>query len=195
MTQSLCLLQYMPVLTATDQKPPRHMDADMPRPFIAHASRWIGAILHCELNPDICVSSPLCRPATGCKGCSNLVLDPAVPCQHASPFYAVLWTAVQSQKHWAWNSSKVSGQSKSSGHTCISIYGNSRTDDLMSDLGRGRPCSPSERLGELHLFIVFLQPFLPPLPGAPSHCPGWQPWKPHEIYESKWHMLADFHEI
>lgn len=64
------------------------------------------------------------------------------------------------------------------------------------DLGRDRPCSSSETL-KLHQCTCILLLHLVPstLPGAPNHCPGWQPWKPPEIYEGKWNALADFHEI
>lgn len=133
--------------------------------------------------------------ATGCKGCSNLAPDLTIPCQNASPFYIVLWTGAQSQKCWA---EMLLNFPVSQNHQVISAWGfyvNSCTGDLISDLGRSRPCSSSERLDKLHLFILFLQPLFPPLPGAPNHCPGWQPWKPQEIYESKWHTLTDFHEI
>ena len=142
-------------------------------PFIAHTSRWIRAILRCNMNPDILASLRALLCATRCKRCSNLAPDPTVPCLHTSPFYVVLWTAVQSQKSWAETPLKfLAGQN----HQVIPVWGfneNSCTGDLTSDLGRGRPCSLSERLGELHLCILFLQLLPPTQAGAPNHCPGW----------------------
>ena len=96
--------------------------------------------------------------ATGCKGCSNLAPDPTIPCQHASPFYIVLWTVVQSQKCWAETLLKLP---VSQNHQVIPAWafnGNSCTGDLISDLGRGRPCSSSERLGEFFYSVSSTSP-------------------------------------
>lgn len=43
--------------------------------------------------------------------------------------------------------------------------------DLISDLGRGKPSSFSERLGNFHLFVLFRQRVLLPFTKSPKSLP------------------------
>lgn len=133
-------LNPKPVHASPDshQNQPRQTQgADTSRPSL----RWTGAILCCQLNPDICMSSSLCsgmqrilRLSTG--HCNTMP-------KHFSLFDYIVNSGKKSQM-LSCNSSRVSDQSKSSGPTCMSINGDSHA-------GNG-----SDLRGKLRQALLFL---------------------------------------
>lgn len=179
----------MPVLTATRTSPGKHR-------VLTRADLHWGELEQFYAASWILTSVWALLCAVGCKGFSDSALDTAIPCQSTSPFSTVLWTVVKSHKCWV---AILPEFLISQNHQVLPAWALMGTVmqamDLISDLGWGKHCSSSERLGNFHLFISFINPSFSLLLRAPNHCPGWQPWKPHEIWESKWHTLTNSHGI